>query len=334
VAAPRAIARQVVLALVELVITLGVVMVVSYAVVGQAATLAISGIAIGLALSRAQPRTRQASILHRLLIAIPTGIAGVIVAMALRSGRLIVLAGDVPVPLPERLIEVALLFGLFGALAGFVYCLVVVRLYMARTRAYARTSVFVAVVFLVMQVRSVGWPTWPPWGAQNLVHAETAFTGLVGGLALVFGFTRLGEPAALEMRRAMREFARAQPYLLAMLRPVEAIVFIYVLVILGFACAFASIYRLDPGAFAASASRGTLGFGDFVYFSVVTMSTVGYGDLAPASTAARAAAVVEILFAAFFVVVAFAALTAYLQQAWSQLASGGPPPNGEPDRDC
>src|SRR5207249_879493 len=84
--------------------------------------------------------------------------------------------------------------------------------------------------------------------------------------------SRLGQPAGSEMRLAIQEFGKARPYWRAMLRPVEAIVLIYVLVTLLFACVFAGAYRLDPGgAFSRGAADADVTFLEFIYFSAVTM---------------------------------------------------------------
>ncbi len=75
---------------------------------------------------------------------------------------------------------------------------------------------------------------------------------------------------------------------------------------------FASLYRhisaVDPTAFATIAtgtSRSML-WNDALYFSVTTISTLGYGDITPRSNWARAAAMVEVL-SGVFITVAFIA---------------------------
>jgi hypothetical protein len=52
------------------------------------------------------------------------------------------------------------------------------------------------------------------------------------------------------------------------------------------------------------------------------MGTVGYGDITPRSPFTRGVAIAEILFSAFFLVITFSALTAYLQHVWTRLAYG------------
>lgn len=73
---------------------------------------------------------------------------------------------------------------------------------------------------------------------------------------------------------------------------------ISVYVLLGFF--FAQIYEIlmviEPSAISFNPKNfggGTLMSGDVIYFSFVTLATVGYGDITPATPSARAACVIE-----------------------------------------
>jgi len=79
----------------------------------------------------------------------------------------------------------------------------------------------------------------------------------------------------------LRDFARLFIWLMTM-------------VILGYAGVFSGLQALVPGG----AFRGLDGSWaplQFLYFSVVTIATVGYGDILPASTAARLITASEVL---------------------------------------
>lgn len=66
--------------------------------------------------------------------------------------------------------------------------------------------------------------------------------------------------------------------------------------------------RLEPGSFSVSPAGETLdGFNSF-YFSFVTLSTIGYGDITPVSRIARMMAVVEAITGMFYVAVLVARL--------------------------
>jgi hypothetical protein len=70
---------------------------------------------------------------------------------------------------------------------------------------------------------------------------------------------------------------------------------VYFLIGIFFASLFELYYLFDPNAiqWGANFAGGDPEFGDFVYFSFVTMASVGYGDVAPASALARITVVME-----------------------------------------
>jgi len=70
---------------------------------------------------------------------------------------------------------------------------------------------------------------------------------------------------------------------------------IYLLLAYLFAGLYEAIYLYDPSSlwFGASFADGGVGFGEILYFSFVTLATLGYGDVAPAHPVTRAIAVAE-----------------------------------------
>ena len=84
--------------------------------------------------------------------------------------------------------------------------------------------------------------------------------------------------------------------------------------------------RLDPGAFNMSAAGGAPqtmdGFNAF-YFSFITLSTVGYGDVIPLSKGARMLAVTEAVAGLFYIAVLISRLVAiYSSRQASPQATG------------
>lgn len=76
----------------------------------------------------------------------------------------------------------------------------------------------------------------------------------------------------------------------------------YFLIALVFAVAFGLIERLRPGSFTAVSANLKLGpDSDFIYFSLVTIATLGYGDIAPVAGLARVLASLEAVVGQFFV---------------------------------
>jgi hypothetical protein len=80
-------------------------------------------------------------------------------------------------------------------------------------------------------------------------------------------------------------------------------------IMLGFA--FGSIFYLtnilDPNSFASNVER-TGGIPDLIYFSFVTLATLGYGDITPKTPAARSLTVVEALVGMVYLAVFMARL--------------------------
>ncbi|MGI9430969.1 MAG: ion channel [Myxococcota bacterium] len=97
---------------------------------------------------------------------------------------------------------------------------------------------------------------------------------------------------------------------------------IYLLLVLAFACAYLFLDQLDPGAFALRAAGGRA-LADFTYLSLVTMTTLGYGDIVPVSGPARALAVLQSSMGVLYSAIAVARLVAIH-------LVGGAPPSAEP----
>ena len=88
---------------------------------------------------------------------------------------------------------------------------------------------------------------------------------------------------------------------------------IYVLLGLSFAFVFEAVGSLGSQPFFAS--QETAARSDYVYFSFITMATVGYGALTPQGDLGRALAVTEGLFGQIYLVTAVAALVSNLGRA-------------------
>ena len=76
---------------------------------------------------------------------------------------------------------------------------------------------------------------------------------------------------------------------------------------------FTAIARLEPGAFIQGAGGappvgGGAGSMTSLYFSMVTLTTLGYGDVTPVTTAARMSAALEATLGQVFLVVLVARL--------------------------
>ena len=173
------------------------------------------------------------------------------------------------------------------------------------------TTVLLAAVLAIAMLASGARPravrTW--WavaalgvGASVLIAFTQDARAAGGYLALTSLLLTLGAIGAIFRRlRLQTEIS---------LLTVTGAVCIYVL--LGMSLAFVSeaVGELGSWPFFASQDGGTRG--DYVYFSFVTMATVGYGDLAPQSGIARALAVTGGLVGQIYLVTAVAALVGNL----------------------
>ncbi len=110
---------------------------------------------------------------------------------------------------------------------------------------------------------------------------------------------------------------------------ISASVCVYLLLGVLWAVAYSLLETLDPGsflfAFAAGDEARSMSFGGEesifpLYFSFVTMSTLGYGDILPASSSARMFATVEAIMGQIYLTVLVARLVG-LQIAHSTMAA-------------
>lgn len=91
---------------------------------------------------------------------------------------------------------------------------------------------------------------------------------------------------------------------------ISAALAVYLLIAHVFADFFEALYTFDTAAlrFGDTFPPGPVAFGDVLYFSLITLSTLGYGDVAPASPAARVVAVVESVTGLMYIAILVARL--------------------------
>jgi len=91
--------------------------------------------------------------------------------------------------------------------------------------------------------------------------------------------------------------------------PAFAFLTFYSLLVIIFAALYSIIERLSPTPdFLASGVPRPLSFAECLYFSVVTLSTVGYGDIKPVSGPARFVTAVEIVMGVLLLLFGFSAI--------------------------
>ncbi len=142
----------------------------------------------------------------------------------------------------------------------------------------------------------------------GVVAAATSVTSgssnAVGGVSLISAVLVAGAPVAIvrgEFRRGAVD-----------IQTVLAAICIYVLIGMLYAFLFTSINAFGSAPFFAQAQHPSTA--DFQYFSFVTLTTVGYGDLTAAGALGRALAVTEALLGQLYLVTVVALLVSNLAQ--------------------
>lgn len=133
---------------------------------------------------------------------------------------------------------------------------------------------------------------------------------LCAGLAGIFLGSSL-PPWIDELPKVMRNLRRMGSLL-------GAFIIGYVVIVFVFAGLYAAVWRHDHSSFNVgdNAHRG-----DFVYFSSVTASTLGYGDIVPCKPAARALACFQVAIAIGWITIVFAVVASLVQQRQGTLLS-------------
>jgi len=94
---------------------------------------------------------------------------------------------------------------------------------------------------------------------------------------------------------------------------------VYLLMGLTWATAYSLVETIHPGSFTADPGHspdGTFALPEFIYFSFVTLATLGYGDITPITNQARSLALLEAVSGTIYIAVLIARLVAALE--WSQ----------------
>jgi hypothetical protein len=182
----------------------------------------------------------------------------------------------------------------------------------------------------VIRVALVGYLTWSAarlrtersvrWAALGLGGTAVIATLVVvvlGSARLIYGF--VGGLSVLLIATAMAAIASTLLGRVSVdLVTVLGVLCIYLMFALFFAC----LHQL-LGAFIPDYLDGTPEFAspsDLLYFSVMTLATVGFGDITPVAEAARAVAVVEALIGQLYLVSVVAAVVA----GWRSPSTEGP----------
>jgi voltage-gated potassium channel len=134
--------------------------------------------------------------------------------------------------------------------------------------------------------------------------------GLIG--LLVFAVSRDVTAFLLETGMLFEEFFEQATALLA---PTLAFFTYYTFVIIVFASVYRLVDQFIPGAhFTVLGVGRDVSFLEALYFSIITLSTVGYGDLLPASALVRAIASLQIVIGVWLIIFGFSEVLRYARE--------------------
>lgn len=165
--------------------------------------------------------------------------------------------------------------------------------------SYRRRQVVIAVL-LAVPAFVLGWLDIAT-GSAALGSAESVFT------LLFYAFTAL---IVLSRVLTTRRITTNTIY---------GAVAVYLLMGLTWATAYSLVESINPGSFSADVMHnpdGTFTFPELIYFSFVTLATLGYGDITPITDQARSLALLEAVSGTIYIAVLVARLVGAL--GWSQ----------------
>jgi len=110
------------------------------------------------------------------------------------------------------------------------------------------------------------------------ILSDQVFLGLI---AVYYGFTTIAIIRHLFRKRVVD------------LDTILSAVSAYLMIGMSFAVFHMFLLRQTPGSLVEGTSDGIVGWADIIYFSFVTLTTLGYGDITPATPHARSMAVLE-----------------------------------------
>jgi len=165
------------------------------------------------------------------------------------------------------------------------------------------TVIFISAIYAVSQKRHyllIGTLLVLPmlldtWTRHLLVSPALSFIGTCSGI-LFFAFLAITIVSFVFKQNRVT------------LNVINASIVVYLLVAIMWAFLFILVDKVQPGSFSIVESQGEGITFHFFYYSFVTITTLGYGDITPTTEIARSLAVIEALIGQIYLVVLVARL--------------------------
>jgi voltage-gated potassium channel Kch len=195
---------------------------------------------------------------------------------------------DLPIVIPH----------IFMVVEGFLFAAIwAVNLEEPRSFMSATMALIIAGVMLIFQLSLY-------WATQSQIK-NLAFPAMMLGIAV-------GTQWGKHLRPLLWVFEDIFIYLRKMGVYLVGFAVGYLSIAFLFGAWYWSIWKLR-GQTSFAGLPGNANFGDFIYFSIVTISTLGYGDVAPASKTTKALVCLEVITGVGWMTVVFATVLARLQ---------------------
>jgi len=213
----------------------------------------------------------------------------------------------------EWTVKIAFLLPIIGFVAGVALRREAIRL-LVRHEADSRVHYSPRLFIWLIPVFAVGLATFVL--PHRDYSPETISAFLIVAMALIaiviFAVSRDVTAFLLETGLLFEEFFNQASLLLA---PTLAFFTYYTFVIIVFSCIYAIVDRLIPGAhFSVFGVERDISFLESLYFSIITLSTVGYGDLLPLSPLVRAIAALQIVIGVWLIIFGFSEVFRYARE--------------------
>lgn len=154
---------------------------------------------------------------------------------------------------------------------------------------------------------------WVPEHIGDPATADTVFIGAMAAISVVVMFaSRDVATFLLDSGLLFEEFFQSAARLLV---PAFAFLTFYSMLVIVFACVYRILDRFtEEPQFMVNAVPDTITFSQALYFSIITVSTVGYGDVVPRSDPVRVIVAIQIILGVILLLFGFSEIFAYARE--------------------
>jgi voltage-gated potassium channel len=168
--------------------------------------------------------------------------------------------------------------------------------------------------FWLIPVALIGWATFlVPDNVADPATGDAVFLTAMGAVAVIVVFaSRDVATFLLDSGLLFEEFFQSASRLLV---PAFAFLTFYSMLVIVFACIYRILDRFtEAPQFMINMVPETISFSHALYFSIITVSTVGYGDVIPLTDPVRVIVAVQIILGVLLLLFGFSEIIAYARE--------------------